>query len=123
MPPREPRFVAVVDTNVFLDIYSCHDLAGTYDRVGAAGVDSPEALYRRARARESLLLAMYLHRIGANVFGLGAEILAKLQANVDPPVRHRFEPTFTRLMANFIMVRVLNGWQILKHEAPSEEKG
>ena len=78
-PPGDPttiqiepsQLLAVVDTNVLLDIYSCHDVSNSYEQ-GAqidteAFVDSGEAVYRRARARESLILAMYFHAASDDV--------------------------------------------------------
>lgn len=50
---------AVIDTNVMLDIYSAADWHQEYERGALGDIDGPRALYRRARARDSLLLAMY----------------------------------------------------------------
>ena len=115
-------FVAVVDTNVLLDIYSCHNIAETYTNVGESGMDGADALYRRVRARESLLLAMYLHKVQARTISLGAEAVTILKGRV-PPENRSPEATFTKMMAHVVVPRVLHEWQAMNPDPPGEEKG
>lgn len=88
MQSPESQFTAVVDTNVLLDVYSCHDVAKTYDdvhsRLGVAAVDERSVVYRRARAQESLWLAIYFNKIGATTFSLHHESVELLTARVPP---------------------------------------
>src|ERR1019366_6931273 len=100
-------FVAVVDPTVLLDVYSCHELTRTYDKVREAGVDGAEAVYRRARARESVLLAIHLHRIKARTVSLERELLKTLTRNVDPRTDQNFETPFTKMMVHFVSQEVL----------------
>src|SRR5260370_945079 len=64
MPLIDPTdILRVVDTNVLLDLYSAHDLTAAarqarIQKMAPATVDSPELVLRRARVRESLLLAL-----------------------------------------------------------------
>lgn len=59
MASDHPRVSAILDTNVLMDLYSCHELIRTYDQAGITA-HSREAVYRRARARGALLLAVFL---------------------------------------------------------------
>ena len=100
--------IAVVDTNVMLDVYSCHDLSGQYDK--GEDVAGPNATYRRARARESLLLAIYLHSIRATTYGLHHEVPRMLTQMVDPESSKTLETNFTTLFLHFVKDEVLSGW-------------
>jgi hypothetical protein len=87
----EKPLVAVLDTNAFLDVYSCHDVmrdyALLYEQVGNAAAEARKIIYRRARSRESLLLAIHLHNIGARTVTLQSELLDQLEmaAPSNPP--------------------------------------
>ncbi|HEY3816952.1 MAG TPA: hypothetical protein VGL81_07275 [Polyangiaceae bacterium] len=111
-----PNAVAIVDTNVFLDIYSCHDAITAYDaayaEIGRAAVDHRKVAYRRARARESLLLALYLNKIGASTFTLQSEAMDKLELNAPPTAvgGMRWETDFTSFMIHFIKDYLLASW-------------
>ncbi len=105
-----PNALAIVDTNVFLDVYSCNDLAGLYnDPSWNAALDEHPALYRRARARDSLLLAMHLHEQGATTNGLHSEQLARLEA-VSPPAGESLSSHYTHIFIHFVKDHVLPGW-------------
>jgi hypothetical protein len=101
--------IAVLDTNVMLDVYSCHDLANEYRKGG--DVAGPEATYRRARARESLMLAIYLHSIRATTYGLHHEVPRMLTEMVDPAAHGAWENHFTTLFVHFVKDEVLFGWR------------
>lgn len=102
---------AVVDTNVLLDIASCHNLSGTYEVVGVRGVHTQQAVYRRARVREAFLLAMYWNQLGSATYGLLDETRERLLANVDPAVGDAPETHFTTRMFHFILPALLPGWK------------
>jgi hypothetical protein len=83
VPVERGVYAAVVDTNVLLEIFSAHDVLEA-DVEHAWQVDRPKPLRRRARARDALLLAMCLHRIGARTYSLRGELTALIQARVPP---------------------------------------
>jgi hypothetical protein len=53
------RPIAVIDTNVLVDVLSSHDVLNAYGMKMSLDVDM---VYRRARARDSLILFEHLHR-------------------------------------------------------------
>jgi hypothetical protein len=84
VPIGGPPPIAILDTNVYIDIHSAHRLFGAFacalekGDTAIAAVDDSEMVFRRVRARESLLLALYLNKIGAVTWSLGPEALSKL---------------------------------------------
>ncbi len=105
--------IAFVDTNVLLDIFSCHDLAGHYDRCGAdAAASDRAAIYRRARAREGLVLAIYLHQRRARTVSLRSEPMEILQQRVPSSEGDKFETHFTVLFVQFVFPTILSGWDV-----------
>ena len=107
---EEVELLAVLDSNVLMDISSCHD---AYDTYGELGFDAPaehrRAIYRRARARESLLLAMYLHKVGAVTYCL-YEAATKLFERV-PASSPEFPSHFAVVYAQLVQDRLLGGWK------------
>lgn len=116
-PQGDPnaRPVFIMDTNVFLDIHSCHDVKRDFDKLhselGDAAVDDPKIVYRRARARESMLLAMYLHKIKGTTMSLRHEAIELLMKCAPPkPGGTEMEGDFTRVFAHFVQPFCLRGW-------------
>ena len=126
-------FDAVVDTNALIDFYSCHDLYNAYESIaretatGAAfNIENPRAVYRRARARESLLLVLYFHERRLRTYSLHDEFETKLTKFVppslppgnDPP--DEFTQAFTTEVVHVVAPHVLPGWdaQIAQFEEP-----
>ena len=113
---RRPRTVAVMDTNVVLDIFSCHDLMTELDTLvptqGADALDDEKVTFRIERAREGMLLGLHLHEIGASTFSLHSEVVAQL-ARVASPSEHgtSFKTAFTTGFIHFVKERVLDHWQ------------
>jgi hypothetical protein len=117
---------AILDTNVFLDIYSCHDVTGTYDnlylKLGVAALDEQQVVYRRARARESLLLAMFFNKTRATTFGLHNEAI-ELLVRCAPPSKAgggpggALESCYTSFFVHFVRDYVLPDWN---HTMPTE---
>jgi len=107
---EEVELLAVLDSNVLMDISSCHDAFDTY---GALGFDAPaehrRAIYRRARARESLLLAMYFDKIEAVTYGL-YEAVTKLFEKV-PASGQEFPSHFAVVYAQLVQDRLLGRWK------------
>jgi len=110
MPSEHPSVSAILDTNVLMDLYSCHDLIRIYDKAGIT-VHSREAAYRRARARGALLLAVFLHRSKAVTYGPYAEPLRLMERNVDPTSGDTFAYHFTNHFTNFVRETLLGDWQ------------
>lgn len=116
--------LAVVDTNVLLDMYSCHDLYCAYEQLGHDDcVSHPTAVFRRARARESLLLAIYLHRRRATTYSLGDEAVDRMLANVDPNAGDAFPTHFTIVFVHFVREQVIPGWKAGQPPVPKGLRG
>jgi hypothetical protein len=127
-PDTQPTpLVAVTDTNFLLDLYSCHDMTGTYNeahaRLGAEGaVDDQAVVYRRARARESLLLAMHFHNVGATTFSLHFEVVDLITRRAPPaPGGETMESDFTNAFLHFVKDYVLPNWNPTMPTAPGTE--
>ncbi len=119
---------AVVDTNLLLDVYSCHDLAGAYERLlpelGERVFEQPDLKYRMARARESFLLALYFHEIRATTYSLHHEPLALLCLRAPPaPGGHSLEADFVRVFIHFTHEHVIPNWTVAMPSEPQVERG
>ena len=109
------RVDAVVDSNVLLDVYSCHDVVESYndayERSGNAAIDHPSVVFRRARARESLLLAIYFGKIGATTHSLHNEAIDRLITRAPPaPGGQSMTSDFATTFVHFVKDYVLGGW-------------
>jgi hypothetical protein len=125
------ELVAVLDTNVKLDIYSCHDVLRTVEQEVAksAGapllaLEQPRVTYRFARARESLLLAMYLHARSAKTFSLHHELVDRITTRVPPARRggESFESEFISTFLHFVKDYVLPDWDSQVPTLPGTEE-
>ena len=115
--------IAVLDTNVILDILSCHDLMQEYEELGEGAVDQEPMVYRRARARESLLLCMHLHGSWSDTLSLH-EALDQLMAKAPPgQLATSFETAFTTIFIWFVKDYVLPRWEMLVPTKAGTEKG
>jgi hypothetical protein len=100
----------VLDTNAFLDVFSCHDLFDAYDRAGpGAPIDADDLIYRRARAREGILVAILFHHRRAISFTL-REARVQLMRLVKPPEEGTFPGHFTTMFVNFVCPTILGEW-------------
>jgi hypothetical protein len=117
----------VLDTNVKLDIYSCHDVTGSHDPAitarGAAALHEPRMVYRRARARESLLLAIHLHKVGATTFNLHHESIALLTRTAPPTAvgGQSIEAEFVVFFLHFVKDYILPNWLPVMPREPGSE--
>ncbi len=112
---EKTRVDAVVDTNVLLDIHSCHDAMDSYNKahalLAAAAIDDPSVVFRRARARESLLLAIYFDKIDAVTHSLHNEAVDRLVDRSPPaPGGTSIASDFTMTFVHFVKDHVLPGW-------------
>lgn len=110
----------VVDTNVFLELHSCHDLTKIVNRRHAGRtdpttdvIDHPDVRYRIVRAREAVLFAIHLDRIGATSWSLRTEPVAKLAEYVPPGGNASMELHFTQAFIYFVKDHVLGNWNLV----------
>jgi hypothetical protein len=101
------RITAVVDTNVILDIFAASDLLDAYEKHGG---DSDDALFRRVRARESLLLGWHFHSIGATTLSLPDESLRVMASRTPPDDPNEFAYQHVQLSIYFVKDYVLDRW-------------
>jgi hypothetical protein len=112
-----PKFV--LDSNALLDFYTNRDFADVYDAkvraLGTAADDDPQVVYRRARARESLLLAIYLHNVGATTYSLQGEVITKLTEAAPPHLEGGVDlvKDHTSFVIHFVKDYVLSRWKAL----------
>ncbi len=102
------QITAVVDSNVVLELYSIHDIARAPAASKQARVD---------RARDSLLLAIYLDQIGATTYSLSEAIEVTRQrvpSDTRPEEGDRFyELLFTTFFIWFVKEVVLSRWNVI----------
>lgn len=120
---NHPKPLAVIDTNVFVEIHSCHDLRRDFERLhaklGNAAIEHPDITLRMQRARESAVLAMYFHSIGAHTYSLRGEAIDMLQQLAPPaPGGTSMDSDFTMVFAHFVLDYVLNDWKSIADEVP-----
>ncbi len=115
MAELQPEPVAIVDTNVMLDVLSLHDLDKTYcddfAKLGPAARDTTRFQYRHERARSSFLMALHFDAIGATTHPAQAELERLLYANV-PKVAggEDIRCDFTTFHLHFVKDMVLRSW-------------
>jgi hypothetical protein len=102
----DSKVVAVLDTNVMLDLVSVHDLA----RAAQAG-DPQKHRSRGVRAGAALRLAILLNEFEASTFSPGMEALAIAERAV-PPGGSGHEPAFIQVWLYFITDELLPDWQM-----------
>src|SRR5271163_4932387 len=99
---------AVLDTNGFLDMFSNRDLTREYQKPGF-DVESAEAVFRRARARESVLCACYFNEVEATTYVLKDAVLKQLEKMAPPEVASA-ETYHTTQVIHFVNDYVLPKW-------------
>jgi hypothetical protein len=111
--------IAVIDTNVVMDIFGCFHVVRHYDDPGITA-EHPKSVYRRDRARQALLLAQHLHNIKATTFNI-YEPMTIVVREVDPEVSDTFEHHYTRIFANYVKGHVIPDWVMLQPAQQGEE--
>ena len=104
-------YVALVDTNVLLDIYTITDWQREHERCGLEDLDGARFVYRRARARESLLLAMYFNQVKALTYGLNNEVLRTIVRASPPAQQTELSTHYTTFFVHFVSEQVLPDWR------------
>lgn len=106
---------AVLDTNVGLAIYSCHDLlnaaAPILEEDPTANLTHADIQFRAQRARTAFILALFFNERGWATWAPLNELTRTLM-NKAPPVDEEQGPksNFVRLFVYFIKERLLPGW-------------
>lgn len=123
-----PPTIAVLDTNVLLDIFSCHDVTGRLHDLRVEGVidaiDDPSVRYRLARAREAAVLAMYLNKIAATTYSLHSEPIHQIRRLAPPvPGGTTLESDFAIAFVHYVKPYVLPAWTPAMPEQPDERVG
>lgn len=111
--------VAVIDSNVMLEAVSCVDLMKHCERPDF-DPRSAEATPRRQKARESLLLAIHLDRIGATTYSLFESARITLR-EVDPEAHENFENHAIKLWLHYVKDSVLPKWTMIMPSTGDEE--
>ena len=109
----------VLDTNVIVDMYSSHDVYNAYAEMHSGDVEDQKLRYRRARARESLLLGVYLHRQRLTSFSYW-EPVTIIEQNVDKTQLTQFNTHFTTCFLHFVKNHLLHGWNFATPPEPDE---
>ena len=152
-PNALPHYEAIVDTNVLVDLYTPTDLMRAYASKSREELDEPDCVYRRARVREAMLFALYLHETGATTWSLHHEPIEMLRTFAPPPpdddegesegvaepdtrTRHGganveivrdsdaiFASDFLRVFLWFVKERLLSGWDGRIDEARDSLRG
>jgi hypothetical protein len=112
--------LAVIDSNVLLEVVSTHDLARLYNAPSNTDPAGEVATLRRQRARESLLLAVHLNRIKAATYSIFEPFRIVLK-KVDPSASDNFEYHAITIWAHYIKDRVLPGWAMLNPSNGDDE--
>jgi len=118
--PEKVRLV--VDTNVACDFYSFHDLIGTADRLQSVGeiLLSPDAAYRTARSRDTIMFAWFCHRNQAKASGLVSEVLETLLTRVPPDAETEPTTQFLKSILYFVADYLVPRWTIKKYDDEPE---
>jgi hypothetical protein len=122
---RRKDLTIVLDTNVMLDLYSCHDYEEAMEKLGGelvAPINDPRLVYRRQRARDALLLGIWMHhtRQASNTLN---EAIVQLKINVktekdvdlnketpEERIRRIYLFNFTSIFMSFVTKAVLGEW-------------
>jgi hypothetical protein len=112
-----PKPLAVVDTNIFLDLYSWHDWHEQFDSRTPAVVLRPDltdatSVWRKARAREALLLAMHLTKVKATTLGLseGLEQLRTRPFLNTTASQRSWNDAFIRTYIWYVKEQIFRNW-------------
>jgi len=103
--------MAFVDTNVALDIYTAADVLRDHERLGIVDLEHRQHVYRRARARESLLLAMFFNDTKAVTYGLHQESKRQVLRASPPDDHASFGTHYTKFFVRFVHERLLPDWR------------
>jgi hypothetical protein len=98
--------VAIVDTNVLLDLVSCHDFVNA-----ARADDDQKRLYRLRRVGEALHLAIYLNARKAATYS-HVEEARDVAVREAPPEAIGLATEYVKAFLYFVNERLLNKWRM-----------
>jgi|GEM_PF-3547858 len=113
--PKHAAPIAILDTNVIVDLYSWHDWLDHFEpkySYASVLVDKSDAKsrYRIRRPREALLLAIHLHQIGAVTFSL-SESVRMINKLVNPDAVGDPKKAFAQTFLYFVKPTLLGNWK------------
>ncbi|MCU0702134.1 MAG: hypothetical protein MUC96_37030 [Myxococcaceae bacterium] len=132
MAPSTEAPLAVLDTNIIIDIFSIGDLlAASQKSAHGQNIDhsSSDLLFRRIRARESLLLAWFFHTKGARTETYGREAVEILSRHVPPQLdpeessESRFKRNYATVSIWFLKDYILPRWNLTIDRSEPELRG
>jgi hypothetical protein len=100
----QTKIVAIVDTNVLLDLLSCHDVIAAREQPRA------DAWYRFDRAAYGLRLAIHFHEIRATTLSAGDEVLF-VSTKLVPTEATDLMGWYRYLWLFFTKPKLLCGWR------------
>jgi hypothetical protein len=112
--------IAVLDTNVVLEAVSCVDLVKLYNNQPDIDPLSPEATLRRQKARESLLLSIYLNSIKATTYSIFESMRITVR-EVDPNANDEFENHAMIIWTHYVKDKVLPDWVMTSPSSGDDE--
>lgn len=105
---------AVVDTNVFVELFSIQDIFPELKLIAQAGLETSVGLEgRRERARGTILMAAYLHKSNATTISLTGEfskVLSKGLADADAARGLYFN--YSHILGLFVKPNIWSNWSI-----------
>jgi hypothetical protein len=104
--------IAVLDTNVVLDAISCVHMVKHYDNQAVPDPTTPDSIFRRQKARESLLLSVYLNSINATTYSI-FEATRITVREVAPEARGTFENHAMIIWVHYVKDTVLPDWTMV----------
>jgi hypothetical protein len=134
---RNPPITAVLDTNVMLEVYTCHDVIDAYGKSIDKFKASPDlhtslgdldivfdtkVQSRLTRARESLLLALHLHRARATTVILRDEFDEKLHELVPITPSGSLAQSFTSTVEHLVHKAMLCDWRVVADASPGTQR-
>lgn len=104
--------IAVLDTNVVLDAVSCVHLFQHYEKQSVPDPTAPSSILRRQKARESLILSVYLNSIKATTYSLHEAPRIMLR-EVSPDALDAFETHAMIIWTHYVKDTVLPNWAMI----------
>lgn len=104
--------VAVLDTNVVLDAISCVHLFKHYENRAVPDPTARDSILRRQKARESLLLSVYLNSTKATTYSI-FEATRITVREVSPDAHDAFETHAMIISTHYVKDTVLPNWTMI----------
>lgn len=115
MADEGPKFnkpIAVLDTNVVLDASSCLHMVKHYDNQAVPDPTTRDSILRRQKARESLLLSVYLNSIQATTYSI-FEATRITVREISPDSNRTLENHAMIIWLHYVKDSVLPSWTMV----------